>query len=174
MTIKEVELVLEVPRATIRFYEKEGFLNPTRGGNGYREYSSEELVTLKQIIVLRKLGISLSDIHDVLDGAGGLQRKPEHQYTEGVGVCSDTFFDIWCCLVCFRKKLDCFRIYGRGQNFCFFNCDRVRCEAANISIKQKISENQEEHGWNLFGDFGCINVALYCYSFMFVVSRNVA
>ena len=30
MTIKEVEQLLEVPRATVRFYEKEGLINPTR------------------------------------------------------------------------------------------------------------------------------------------------
>ena len=30
MTIKEVELYLEVPRATIRFYEKEGLISPKR------------------------------------------------------------------------------------------------------------------------------------------------
>lgn len=28
MTIKEVEQHLEVPRATVRFYEKEGLINP--------------------------------------------------------------------------------------------------------------------------------------------------
>ena len=36
MTIKEVEQYLEVPRATVRFYEKEGLISPERGGNGYR------------------------------------------------------------------------------------------------------------------------------------------
>lgn len=69
MTIKEVEQRLEVPRATVRFYEKEGLLCPTRGENGYREYSEEDVVLLKKIIILRKLGFAVSDIEDVLDGA---------------------------------------------------------------------------------------------------------
>ncbi len=69
MTIKEVEQKLEVPRATVRFYEKEGLIYPERGENGYREYSEEDIVTLKRIIILRKLGISVSDIEDILDGA---------------------------------------------------------------------------------------------------------
>ena len=30
MTIKEVEQLLEVPRATVRFYEKERLINPIR------------------------------------------------------------------------------------------------------------------------------------------------
>ncbi len=69
MTIKEVEQRLEVPRATVRFYEKEGLIHPERGENGYREYSEEDVISLKRIIILRKLGLSVSDIEDVLDGA---------------------------------------------------------------------------------------------------------
>ena len=69
MTIKEVEQRLDVPRATVRFYEKEGLLSPTRSENGYREYSEEDVVLLKKIIIFRKLGFAVSDIEDVLDGA---------------------------------------------------------------------------------------------------------
>jgi len=46
MTIKEVEQCLGVPRATVRFYEKEGLLSPTREENGYRDYSQEDVVLL--------------------------------------------------------------------------------------------------------------------------------
>lgn len=58
MTIKEVEQCLEVPRATVRFYEKEGLINPQRGDNGYREYSEADVQTLKKIIILRMLGLN--------------------------------------------------------------------------------------------------------------------
>lgn len=69
MTIKEVEQYLEVPRATVRFYEKEGLICPDRSGNGYRDYSAEDVERLRKIIVFRKLGMGLTDIEDVLDGA---------------------------------------------------------------------------------------------------------
>lgn len=69
MTIKEVEQYLEVPRATVRFYEKEGLIRPERSGNGYRDYSEEDVERLRKIIVFRKLGMALTDIEDVLDGA---------------------------------------------------------------------------------------------------------
>lgn len=69
MTIKEVEQHLEIPRATVRFYEKEGLLQPERSENGYRTYSPEDITRLKQIIVFRKLGMKVTDIEDVLDGA---------------------------------------------------------------------------------------------------------
>ena len=68
MTIKEVENILGVPRATVRFYEKEGLISPDREENGYRTYSEEKVSRLKQIIILRKLGIAVNDIEDILDG----------------------------------------------------------------------------------------------------------
>ncbi len=77
MTIKEVEQYLEVPRATVRFYEKEGLISPERGGNGYRDYSEEDVEKLRKIIVFRKLGMALTDIEDVLDGAKPLSLAVE-------------------------------------------------------------------------------------------------
>lgn len=69
MTIKEVEQVLEIPRATVRFYEKEGLLCPSREENGYRDYSDKDVEKLKKIIILRKIGMSVEDINDMFDGA---------------------------------------------------------------------------------------------------------
>lgn len=69
MTIKEIEKVLEVPRATIRFYEKEGLIDPKREANGYRTYSDEDVELLRKIIILRKIGLSVNEISDLFDGA---------------------------------------------------------------------------------------------------------
>lgn len=68
MTIKEVENLLDIPRATVRFYEKEGLVEPIREDNGYRNYSEEDVEKLKKIIILRKIGISVEDITDIFDG----------------------------------------------------------------------------------------------------------
>lgn len=77
MTIKEVEKELDIPRATVRFYEKEGLLRPQRGDNGYRAYSEQDIEDLKKIIIFRKLGFSLTDVEDVLDGAKPLSEVIE-------------------------------------------------------------------------------------------------
>ncbi len=77
MTIKEVEQYLEVPRATVRFYEKEGLISPERGSNGYRDYTEADVEKLRKIIVFRKLGMTLTDIEDVLDGAKPLSQAVE-------------------------------------------------------------------------------------------------
>lgn len=65
MKINELEKELNISRANIRFYEKEGLLSPLRKENGYREYSEQDISLLKKIIVYRKLGISISDIQDI-------------------------------------------------------------------------------------------------------------
>lgn len=63
MKINQVEQTIGMTKKNIRFYEQEGLLNPSRSpGNGYRDYSEEDVDTLRQIKLLRKLGISIEDI----------------------------------------------------------------------------------------------------------------
>ena len=73
MTIKDVETLLDIPRATVRFYEKEGLISPTREGNGYRDYSDEDVEKLKKIIILRKIGLPVEEINDLFDGVKTLE-----------------------------------------------------------------------------------------------------
>lgn len=68
MTIKEVENELGITRTTIRFYEKNGLINPSRGENSYRTYSENDVSELRRIIILRKLGISVEEISKLLKG----------------------------------------------------------------------------------------------------------
>ena len=53
---------------TLRYYEKEGLVNPSREGNGYRDYSDEDVEKLRKIVILRKIGMSVEDINDIFDG----------------------------------------------------------------------------------------------------------
>lgn len=73
MKINEVEKMLEIPKASIRFYEKEGLLTPKRNENRYREYSDEDVERLKKIIVFRKIGLPVEDIKGVLSDELSLQ-----------------------------------------------------------------------------------------------------
>lgn len=68
MKINEAEELLGISKANIRFYEKEGLLTPRRGENRYRDYSEEDLDRLREIVILRKLGISVQVIKRLLDG----------------------------------------------------------------------------------------------------------
>ena len=77
MKINEAEQLLGITKANIRFYEKEGLLTPSRNESGYRDYSEADIRQLKQIVILRKLGIPVQQIGDILDGALPLQKALE-------------------------------------------------------------------------------------------------
>ncbi len=73
MKIQDLEKELNITRSNIRFYEKEGLINPPRKENGYRDYSDEDIAKLKKIIIFRKLGISVADIKSIFEGNLPLQ-----------------------------------------------------------------------------------------------------
>ena len=70
MKINEVEAQVGITKKNIRFYEEQGLLSPRRNSeNGYREYGGREVSQLKQIKLLRKLGLSLEEIRQMQSGA---------------------------------------------------------------------------------------------------------
>ena len=70
MKINEVEALVGITKKNIRFYEAEGLLAPRRNSdNGYRDYGEAEVDALRRIKLLRKLGVPLEDIRQMLSGA---------------------------------------------------------------------------------------------------------
>ena len=79
MKINEVEQLVGITKRNIRYYEKEGLLSPGRNSeNGYRNYTDEDVVVLRQVKLLRKLDIPLEEIRRMQRGsltlADGLRR----------------------------------------------------------------------------------------------------
>lgn len=69
MKINEVEALVGITKKNIRFYEAEGLLAPRRNSeNGYRDYGEAEVETLRQIKLLRKLGVPLEEIRRMQSG----------------------------------------------------------------------------------------------------------
>lgn len=80
MNIKQAESLTGVARQNIRFYEKQGLLKPARNrGNDYREYSREDIQTLKWIRCLRMLDMPLEEIRQVLSGELELKQAAARQ-----------------------------------------------------------------------------------------------
>lgn len=74
MNIAQVEKLTGITKQNIRFYEKEGLIEPKRNKtNGYREYEEEDINNLKFIRVLRKTGMPLEEIKQVLNGTKSLE-----------------------------------------------------------------------------------------------------
>ena len=69
MKINEVEALVNISKKNIRFYEEQGLLSPQRNTeNGYRNYSEEDVQVLRQIKLLRKLGVPIEEIRHMLTG----------------------------------------------------------------------------------------------------------
>lgn len=66
MFIHEVCKKCSLTKKAIYYYEKQGLIRPNIGENGYRNYSDEDVSILKEIFVLRKLGLTISEINNVL------------------------------------------------------------------------------------------------------------
>ncbi len=70
MRINEVEAQVGITKKNIRFYEEQGLLSPRRSSeNGYRDYGEREVAQLRQIKLLRKLGLPLEEIRQMQSGA---------------------------------------------------------------------------------------------------------
>lgn len=82
MTIKEIENLLNISRANIRFYEKQGLLIPKRNDNEYRNYSEDDIKRLKQIIIFRKCNISIENIKKIFSNEKSLEQVSKEQLTE--------------------------------------------------------------------------------------------
>lgn len=82
MTIKDIELLTGLERATIRYYETEGLLTPQRRNNGYRDYTNNDVEILLRIKLLGGLHISLDEIKALFRGETQLHEIVSTQLTK--------------------------------------------------------------------------------------------
>ena len=63
-TIQQVSLKLNIPKPTLRFWEKEldGILVPIRTQGGQRRYTAEHISTIEDIANFKNQGMSLAEI----------------------------------------------------------------------------------------------------------------
>lgn len=66
--IQEIAKLAGTTSRALRHYDEVGLVRPSRiGTNGYRYYDAEALVRLQRVMLLRQLGLGLSEIADILD-----------------------------------------------------------------------------------------------------------
>ena len=69
MRISEVARRTGLNVSNVRFYERKGLLTPDREEeNGYRDYTEEDVTRIKQILLYRKMGVSIETIYLLLNG----------------------------------------------------------------------------------------------------------
>ena len=64
LTIHQLSLKLDIPRPTLRFWEKklDGIIDPLRTEGGQRRYAIEHIRVIQQVKSLRGKGMSLAEI----------------------------------------------------------------------------------------------------------------
>jgi MerR family mercuric resistance operon transcriptional regulator len=68
MTIGALANAANVPKSTVRFYERRGLLRPDgRTRSNYRAYSTRSVERLKFIRAAQATGFSLKDVREMLD-----------------------------------------------------------------------------------------------------------
>jgi DNA-binding transcriptional MerR regulator len=82
-SIRDVARVSGTTSRTLRHYETVGVLEPTWvGAGGVRFYDDDALVRLQEALVLRRLGMPLAEIREVLDGDRDRLTALHHHLTE--------------------------------------------------------------------------------------------
>ncbi len=95
MKINDVERITGLTKKAIRLYESKGLVNITRGENGYRNYSDENIETLKTIKLLRSVGVSIPDIKLYIFGVMSLDEMMDKRKSEILkesGINSENYF----------------------------------------------------------------------------------
>lgn len=98
LKINEVEAQVGITKKNIRFYEEQGLLTPRRNSeNGYREYGEAEVEILRQIKLMRKLGVPLEEIRKMQSGGhtvgDGMRRhlvsleREQHNLEQAMELC---------------------------------------------------------------------------------------
>lgn len=67
MRIQEAAQRVGCTQRAVKYYEAKGLLTINKSGNGYRDYTEEDIARLHAISAYRKLGIGLTDIRRLLD-----------------------------------------------------------------------------------------------------------
>lgn len=104
MNTKQAEELTGISRQNIRYYERQGLLEPAREtGNAYRDYSDEDIRRLKLIKMLRMLDMPLKEIENVLKGEVPLKEavtrqqgsllKQQQQLQAAIEVCTSIHKD---------------------------------------------------------------------------------
>lgn len=68
----EVQKQTGLTRKAIEYYEEKGLVAPHREENGYRSYSELDVEKLHKIATLRRLGLRLNEVEDILNNENQL------------------------------------------------------------------------------------------------------
>lgn len=82
MRIGELARLTGLNVSNIRFYERKGLLCPNReDGSKYRDYTEADVLRLKEILLYRKMGISIETIYLLINGQAFMHSPHWRQFS---------------------------------------------------------------------------------------------
>lgn len=84
MKIKDVEKLTGLTAKSIRYYESKGLIQVAHEENGYRSYSEEDVVSFKQIKILRYLEFGIEEIRHFLEQEEEEKQRLLREKAEGL------------------------------------------------------------------------------------------
>lgn len=81
MLRNEIQKMTGLTRKAIEYYEERGLICPKKSENGYRDYSERDIQILNKISLYRKVGLSITEIENVLNynTLSSVLRKKQHE-----------------------------------------------------------------------------------------------
>ena len=81
MLRNEIQKMTGLTRKAIEYYEERGLICPKKSENGYRDYSERDIQILNKISLYRKVGLSITEIENVLNynTLSSALRKKQHE-----------------------------------------------------------------------------------------------
>ena len=81
MLRNEIQKMTGLTRKSIEYYEERGLICPKKLENGYRDYSERDIQILNKISLYRKVGLSITEIENVLnyDNLSSVLRKKQYE-----------------------------------------------------------------------------------------------
>ena len=80
MLIKEICRLCGLTKKAVEYYEAKGLVHPGILENGYRDYSETEIAALKELSVLRRCGLGISEIKAILGSGNKRAALEKYKY----------------------------------------------------------------------------------------------
>ncbi len=81
LTIQQLSEILDVPKPTLRFWEKElkGIIVTSRTPGGQRRYTESHIPVFEKIKNLRNAGKSISQVKEYFNNGSSITKSPESE-----------------------------------------------------------------------------------------------
>ncbi|MBU5670670.1 MerR family transcriptional regulator [Paenibacillus brevis] len=80
MLIQEACKACSITKKAVEYYIKQGLVHPEVDANGYRNFNGQELARLKEIAVLRGLGLGIPEIRNILESKNKSAAVSKYSY----------------------------------------------------------------------------------------------